>query len=135
METQKQELKGTIAKNEQDLGEFIPSNEGDSKMESLRLENKELKHKISKVKETLTIQEKNSQATIGKIYELKDEGRKALAKSSRQISTSLKIIKQSSLSEITELQKELQQLKTKKKEVEKDLVTDKIIKEAKKNRL
>jgi hypothetical protein len=50
LETQREELKGTITKNEQDLGEFIPSNEGDSKMESLKIENKELKQKISKAK-------------------------------------------------------------------------------------
>lgn len=48
---------------------------------------------------------------------------------------SLKEIKTTSLSEITQLEKEIESLKSKKQEVEKDLATDKIIKEAKKGKM
>ena len=48
---------------------------------------------------------------------------------------SLKEIKRTSLTEINSLEQEIQTLKTKKKEVEKDKVTEKIIKEAKRNKL
>ena len=47
----------------------------------------------------------------------------------------MKEIKTSSLSEITELEREIENLKIKKKEKEKDLVTERIIKESKRSKM
>jgi hypothetical protein len=58
-----------------------------------------------------------------------------LIRSSSQIAAGLKEIKSASLSEINELEREIESLKVKKKDAEKDFVTDKIIKEMKKNKL
>ena len=110
------------------MKEFLPSNESDIKMDSLRIENKELKGRINRIKEELTEQEKSSKVAIGKIYELKDSEKRGLVRSSSQITASLREIKSVSLSEINELEREISNLKLRKKECEKDQVTDKIIK-------
>ena len=64
-------------------------------------------------------QESTSKETLNKMYELKDEERRGglRSKTSKKISSSLREIRSTSLSEIAELQKEIETLKTRKKEV------------------
>ena len=66
-------------------------------------ENKELRQKISVLKGQLSSQEKHSQETLDKLYHLKDEEKRGLSRSSREISKSLKEIKRTSLTEINSL--------------------------------
>jgi hypothetical protein len=105
-------------------------------MEAIKIENKELRSRITRLKEELTTQERSSKTVINKIYELKgEEKQRALAKSTSSITASLKELKSASVHEISELERELEELKNRKRDAEKDLVTDKIIKETKKGRL
>jgi predicted nucleotide-binding protein (sugar kinase/HSP70/actin superfamily) len=85
------------------LEEFIPTNQTDVKMDAIKIENKDLKVRIAKIKEELTVQERSSKTAINKIYELKDEEKRTLAKSSHSITASLKELKSASLTEINEL--------------------------------
>jgi hypothetical protein len=85
----------------------------------------------------MILQEKNSQSTISRIYDLKKEDRKGLVRFTRSITSSLKDLNQATAfnSSINDLEKEIELLKLKKKDLEKDLITDKIIKESKKTKL
>lgn len=42
-------------------------------MDAIKIENRELRGKITKLKEELTVQERSSKTAINKIYELKGE--------------------------------------------------------------
>ena len=59
-ELQKEREKITIQikKNEEDINEFMPTDTSEGKLESLKNENKDLKQKISQLKEYLTNQER-----------------------------------------------------------------------------
>lgn len=85
----------------------------------------------------MILQEKNSQSTINRIYDLKKEDRKGIVRFTRSITSSLKDLHQASAlnSTLQDLEKEIEQLKLQKKDLEKDLITDKIIKESKKTKL
>lgn len=86
-------------------------------MDALKIENKELKGRITRLKEELTNQEKNSKTVINKIYELKGEEKRTLMKSTHSITASLKEMKSASLNEISELEREIESLKNRKKDV------------------
>lgn len=136
LEAEREDLKAHIEKNEADLEEFIPSNQTDVKMDAIKIENKDLRSKINRMKEELTAQERSSKSVINKIYELKgEEKQRTLAKSTSSITASLKELKSASLNEITELEREIENLRNRKKDMEKDMVTDKIIKETRRVRL
>jgi hypothetical protein len=67
-------------------------------MDAVKIENKELRSKINRLKEGLTLQEKNSKSVINKIYELKEsEKQRTLAKSTSSITASLKELKSASV--------------------------------------
>ena len=67
-------------------------------MDAIKIENKELRSKINRLKEGLTLQEKNSKSVINKIYELKEsEKQRTLAKSTSSITASLKELKSASV--------------------------------------
>jgi hypothetical protein len=71
-------------------------------MDAIKIENRELRSKITRLKEELTAQERSSKTVINKIYELKgEEKQRALAKSTSSISASLRELKSGSLTEIT----------------------------------
>lgn len=67
-------------------------------MDAIKIENKELRSKINRLKEELTLQEKSSKSVINKIYELKEsEKQRTLAKSTSSITASLKELKSASV--------------------------------------
>ena len=67
-------------------------------MDAVKIENKELRSKINRLKEGLTLQEKSSKSVINKIYELKESGKqRTLAKSTSSITASLKELKSASV--------------------------------------
>jgi hypothetical protein len=67
-------------------------------MDAVKIENKELRSKINRLKEGLTLQEKNSKSVINKMYELKEsEKQRTLAKSTSSITASLKELKSASV--------------------------------------
>jgi len=67
-------------------------------MDAIKIENKELRSKINRLKEGLTLQEKNSKSVINKMYELKEsEKQRTLAKSTSSITASLKELKSASV--------------------------------------
>ena len=123
-------LKLQMARNQEDVKEFtVPPGDADPKMDIIKRDNRELKAQIIGLKAQLRRQENASKETLNKMYELKDEEKRGIrSKTSRKISSSLREIRSTSLSEIAQLQQEIETLKTKKKDVEKDLVSDKIIK-------
>lgn len=95
-------MKAVIEQNEADLQEFLPNNQADEKLDALKVENRELKGKINRIKEFLNTQEKNSKSAIFKIYELKQEEKKSLVKSMLP-TASLKQFKSLSPTELSEL--------------------------------
>ena len=70
---EKSRLIHQIEINQEDLDEFLVTSDPDGKMDSIKGENKQLRHQIAALKNQLQQQEKYSQETIDKLYHLKDE--------------------------------------------------------------
>ena len=109
----KNELKRQEATSKETLNRIYElKNQEKRHINDIRAERAEQKRQVASSKEKLL---ENYPQTDGRMSGLQ-------SKTSRKISSSLREIRSTSLYEIEELQKEIETLKTKKKEVEKDLV-------------